>query len=135
MFDEARRRKERGQDVVVGALQPEVPPEIKSLLDVLEVVPTIDVEGVPVIDVPAILCRHPQVCIIDGWRMTAPGAAMLIVGKMSMSCFRRVSQWSHLWTCRTLTISGRQLRSSQERKSRKTFLGNSSTRPRNCNRR
>ncbi|HEY1271322.1 MAG TPA: universal stress protein [Terriglobales bacterium] len=66
MFDEARRRKERGQDVVVGALQPEVNAEIQSLLKSLEVVPTVDVRGVPVIDVPAILRRHPQVCIIDG---------------------------------------------------------------------
>jgi two-component system sensor histidine kinase KdpD len=66
MFDEARRRKERGQDVVVGALQPEVPPDIQPLLNTLEVVPTLDLEGVPSIDVPAILRRHPQVCIIDG---------------------------------------------------------------------
>lgn len=66
MFDEARRRKERGQDVVVGALQPKVPAEIKPILSSLEVVPTIDVEGVPVIDVPAILQRHPQVCVVDG---------------------------------------------------------------------
>lgn len=66
MFDEARRRKERGQDVVVGALQPQVPPEIEPILSSLEIVPTIDVEGVPVIDVPAILRRHPQVCLVDG---------------------------------------------------------------------
>ena len=66
MFDEARRRKERGQDVVVGALQPQVPPEIEPILSSLEIVPTIDVEGVPVIDVPAILRRHPQVCVVDG---------------------------------------------------------------------
>jgi two-component system, OmpR family, sensor histidine kinase KdpD len=66
MFDEARRRKERGQDVVVGALQPDVQPEIQPLLNSLEIVPTINVEGTPVIDVQAILHRHPQVCIIDG---------------------------------------------------------------------
>ena len=66
MFDEARRRKERGQDVVVGALQPHVPPEIEPILSSLEIVPTIDVEGVPVIDVLAILRRHPQVCLVDG---------------------------------------------------------------------
>jgi two-component system sensor histidine kinase KdpD len=66
MFDEARRRKERGQDVVVGALQPQVPPEIEPILSSFEIVPTIDVEGVPVIDVPAILRRHPQVCLVDG---------------------------------------------------------------------
>lgn len=66
MFDEARRRKERGQDVVVGALQPQVPPDIVPILGALEVVPTVDIEGVPVIDVPALLERHPQVCVVDG---------------------------------------------------------------------
>ena len=66
MFDEARRRKERGQDVVVAALQPQVPPEIESILSSLEVVPTIDIHGIPVIDVPVILRRRPQVCVVDG---------------------------------------------------------------------
>jgi two-component system, OmpR family, sensor histidine kinase KdpD len=66
MFDEARRRKERGQDVVVGAHQLQVAPEIQPLLSSLEVIPTLNVQGVPIIDVPAILNRHPQVCIIDG---------------------------------------------------------------------
>src|SRR5262249_34737086 len=66
MFDEARRRKERGQDVVVGALQPEIPQEINPLLASLEIVPTLDVRGVPVIDVPAIIRRQPQICIVDG---------------------------------------------------------------------
>lgn len=74
MFDEARRRKERGQDVVVGALQPRVPPEIESILSSLEIVPTIDVEGVPVIDVPAILRRRPQVCLIDGLAYDNPSS-------------------------------------------------------------
>lgn len=31
MLDEARRRRERGQDVVVGAIQPQVPAEVESL--------------------------------------------------------------------------------------------------------
>ena len=48
MFDEARRRRERGQDIVVGAVQPQVPPEVAALLENLEVVPlkstAIDVE-------------------------------------------------------------------------------------------
>jgi two-component system, OmpR family, sensor histidine kinase KdpD len=66
MFDEARRRKERGQDVIVGALQPQVPPEIEPILGSLEIVPTVDIEGVPVIDVAAVLRRHPQVCVVDG---------------------------------------------------------------------
>jgi two-component system sensor histidine kinase KdpD len=66
MFDEARRRKERGQDVIVGALQSHVPPEIEPMLQSFEVVPTIDIHGVPVIDVAAILRRRPQVCVVDG---------------------------------------------------------------------
>jgi two-component system sensor histidine kinase KdpD len=66
MFDEARRRRDRGQDVVVGALQPQVPTEIREILKALEIVPTIDVENVPIIDVPAILHRHPHVCVVDG---------------------------------------------------------------------
>jgi len=66
MFDEARRRKERGQDVVVGAHQPQVAAEVEPLLSSLEIVPTLDIQGVPVIDVPAILSRNPQVCFIDG---------------------------------------------------------------------
>jgi len=66
MFDEGRRRKERGQDVVVGALQPKVLPEVQPLLASLEVIPTLDINGVPVINVAAILQRKPQICLIDG---------------------------------------------------------------------
>ena len=32
MLDEGRRRSERGQDVVVGAIQPKTPPEIEAVL-------------------------------------------------------------------------------------------------------
>lgn len=66
MLDEGRRRRERGQDVVAGALQSEIPAEVRAILNTLEVVPTIDIDGVPVMDVPAILRRHPQVCLVDG---------------------------------------------------------------------
>lgn len=66
MFDEGRRRRGRGQDVVVGALQPKVPPEIEPLLSSLEIIPTLNIKHVPVIDVPAILQRRPQVCLVDG---------------------------------------------------------------------
>jgi two-component system sensor histidine kinase KdpD len=66
MFDEGRRRRERGQDVVVGALQTKVPAEIQPLLSSLEIIPTLKVKGVSVVDVQAILQRHPQVCLIDG---------------------------------------------------------------------
>ena len=66
MLDEGRRRRERGQDVVAGALQPKIPKEIEPMLSALEVIPTIDAGGVPVMNVPAILERHPQVCLVDG---------------------------------------------------------------------
>src|SRR5258706_15769080 len=66
MFDEGRRRREGAQDVVVGALQPKVPAEIQPLLGSLEIIPTLNVKGVPVIDVQAILQRRPQICLIDG---------------------------------------------------------------------
>src|SRR5579872_852817 len=66
LFDEGRRRHERGEDVVVAALQREVGPEILHAIRDLEVIPTIDVAGVPIIDVPRLLARHPQVCLIDG---------------------------------------------------------------------
>jgi two-component system, OmpR family, sensor histidine kinase KdpD len=66
MFDEGRRRRDRGQDVVVGALQAKVPAELEPLQASLEIIPTLNIKGVPVIDVQAILQRRPQVCLIDG---------------------------------------------------------------------
>jgi len=66
MFDEGRRRRDRGQDVVVGALQPKVPTELQQVLSSLEIIPTFNIKGVPVIDVQTILQRRPQVCLIDG---------------------------------------------------------------------
>lgn len=66
MLDEARRRKARGEDVVVGATQPVVSSEVEALLERMEVIPLRTVAGVPVMDVAAILRRHPQVCVVDG---------------------------------------------------------------------
>jgi two-component system sensor histidine kinase KdpD len=66
MLDEARRRRERGQDVVVGAVQPHVPEEVEPLLRKLEVVPLKVLGGGTSIDVDALLRRHPSVCIVDG---------------------------------------------------------------------
>lgn len=66
MFDEGRRRKERGQDVVVGATQTKLAPEIEPLLNALEIIPTLSIRGTPVMDVEAILRRHPQICLVDG---------------------------------------------------------------------
>jgi two-component system sensor histidine kinase KdpD len=66
MFDEGRRRRERGQDVVIGGLQPKVSTEIQPFLSSLEIIPTLHINGVPVIDVQTILQRRPQICLIDG---------------------------------------------------------------------
>jgi hypothetical protein len=56
----------RGEDVVVGAVQPGTPSEATPLLEKLEVIPLKPVSGGFAIDVDAIICRHPAVCIIDG---------------------------------------------------------------------
>ena len=66
MYDEGRRRKERGQDVVVGATQSKIAPEIEPLLAALEIIPTLETKGLGVIDVEGILRRHPQICLVDG---------------------------------------------------------------------
>lgn len=75
MFDEGRRRHDRGQDVVVGAMQPKIPADIQPLLDSLEVIPTLQIKGVPVVDVQAILQRRPQVCLIDGLAYDNPAGS------------------------------------------------------------
>jgi len=70
MFDEGRRRKERGQDVVIGALQSKITPDIHDILCCLDVVPTISAQhagrAYETIDVTSIFRRHPEVCLIDG---------------------------------------------------------------------
>jgi two-component system, OmpR family, sensor histidine kinase KdpD len=66
MFDEGRRRKLRGQDVVVAATQTSMSPDVQKILEGMEVIPPLMVNGVPAIDVLTLLRRHPQVCLIDG---------------------------------------------------------------------
>src|SRR5947209_6428475 len=61
MLDEARRRKERGQDVVLGAVQSKAPAEAAPLLAQLEIIPLLKGGA---IDVPAILSRRPGVCFV-----------------------------------------------------------------------
>ena len=66
MFDEGRRRKERGEDVVIGSVQPQTSDEVSEVIRKLEVVPLRYVEQRPVMDLPALLKRHPGVCLVDG---------------------------------------------------------------------
>jgi two-component system, OmpR family, sensor histidine kinase KdpD len=69
MFDEGRRRRLRGQDVVVGAIQNDCSPEIQQIVSKLEVIPTIPAKygdrAYEVIDLAAIFRRRPQVCVVD----------------------------------------------------------------------
>src|SRR5689334_25251146 len=55
LFDEGRRRRERGEDVVVAATQPQSAPETAQVIRALEVIPTKDAGAVPIVDVPAVL--------------------------------------------------------------------------------
>jgi two-component system sensor histidine kinase KdpD len=66
MLDEARRRQERGQDVVVGAIQPQASPEVEQLLSKLAVIPLKHVGGGTAVDLDTLLARRPDVCFIDG---------------------------------------------------------------------
>src|SRR5579864_1363020 len=72
LFDEGRRRHERGEDVVVVALQPEIPPDIQQAIRSLDRIATQDISGTPVIDVPAVLERRPQVGLVDGLAYNNP---------------------------------------------------------------
>lgn len=72
MLDEARRRCERGQDVVVGAVQPKATPEVQRLLDKLEVVPLRKHRDGIAVDIEAIIRRRPAVCVIDGLAYSNP---------------------------------------------------------------
>ena len=66
MLDEGRRRSERGEDVVVGGIQPKFGADVKQVLQTLPVIPLKVLAGGEVIDIEAILKRRPQVCLIDG---------------------------------------------------------------------
>jgi two-component system, OmpR family, sensor histidine kinase KdpD len=66
MLDEGRRRKLRGQDVVVAATQPAASSDVEELLRGFEVIPPREDLETPVTDVEAVLRRHPEVCLIDG---------------------------------------------------------------------
>ena len=66
MLDEGRRRRARGQDVVIGAMQANMPAELAHLVQTLEVIPLKKIGDGEAMDVEAILRRHPQVCLVDG---------------------------------------------------------------------
>jgi two-component system sensor histidine kinase KdpD len=75
LFDEGRRRHERGEDVVVAAAQSDCVTGIADLVTMLESIPTINQRGVAVIDVERVLARRPGVCLVDGLAYRNPEGA------------------------------------------------------------
>ncbi len=75
MLDEGRRRYERGQDVIIGAIQPKLAPDVLHSVSALEIIPLQEVDGVRMMDVVTILRRAPKVCLVDGLAYdNAPGS-------------------------------------------------------------
>ncbi len=75
MFEEGRRRHERGEDIVVGATQPQSSFRVNRLLETLEVIPPLRIADQQVVDVATILKRKPQVVLIDGLAYDNPSGA------------------------------------------------------------
>jgi len=69
MFDEGRRRTTHGQDVVVASIQTKITPDFEQLLKALEIIPPLRINAdgrtYDVPDIPAILKRRPQICLVD----------------------------------------------------------------------
>ena len=69
MLSEAIRRKERGEDIVVGVVETHGRPRTAELVEKMEVMPRrrIDYRGVPFdeMDLDAILARRPQIVLVD----------------------------------------------------------------------
>jgi two-component system sensor histidine kinase KdpD len=72
MLDEARRRHQRGEDVIVGAVQGQQSEEVQALLSNLEVIPLIQTPEGEAVNIASILSRAPQVCVIDPLAATNP---------------------------------------------------------------
>ena len=69
MLDEARRRKSRGQDVVIGFVDPHGRKDTREHVEGLEVIAarSTEIEGkrYSELDVDAIIARHPQLVLVD----------------------------------------------------------------------
>jgi two-component system sensor histidine kinase KdpD len=65
MFDEGRRRKKRGQDVVIGAIQSKGSEAFPGLMQEFEIIAPLRAGEADAIDVEAVLRRAPEVCLVD----------------------------------------------------------------------
>src|SRR5262245_43307564 len=59
MFDEARRRSERGEDVVVCGMQQKYSSEVEAVLQKLEKIPPLRIGDGETINVQAVIRRRP----------------------------------------------------------------------------
>lgn len=80
MLSEARRRAARGEDLVIGFVEPHRRPETQALTEGLERIPTKKVEYRGTVfeelDTAAVLARHPEWVLVDELAHTnAPGSA------------------------------------------------------------
>lgn len=76
MLCEARRRLERGTDIVVGVVETHGREKTAALLDGLEILPRRHTRVGDELDLQAVLDRHPEVVLIDELAHTnAPGPA------------------------------------------------------------
>src|SRR5438128_2021199 len=101
MLAEGLRRRERGEDVVIGAIQPKSSTDIDRLVAQHEVIPTLRIGQRDVIDIDRILRRRPQVVVIDGLAYTNPprGRFWRAAGAMPID-FTESSSW-HMSVNRT----------------------------------
>jgi two-component system, OmpR family, sensor histidine kinase KdpD len=76
MFDEGRRRRERGEDVVICAAQSQYSAEVDAILQNCEFIPTLKVGESESVDVAAVIRRHPQVALIDGLAYDNPPGSL-----------------------------------------------------------
>jgi two-component system, OmpR family, sensor histidine kinase KdpD len=69
MLDEGRRRKERGEDVVVAAIQSPLTDDVAAVMARLEYIPPLKEiyagKEYEVLDVASIFRRHPRVSLVD----------------------------------------------------------------------
>lgn len=72
MLREGLRRKQRGEDVIIGALQPNPDPRQEQLLGQFEIIPPLQRKNEEAMDLHALLTRRPEVCLIDGLAQDNP---------------------------------------------------------------
>jgi two-component system sensor histidine kinase KdpD len=75
MFDEGRRRRLRGEDVVIAGVQTVVEDDVRIIVDELEQIPLQHIDGQPTLDVAAVFRRRPQVCLVDDLVASNPPGA------------------------------------------------------------